>query len=203
VPRTASPAEQRATGKAEERAVPRTASPAEQRATGKAEPAPERPDRPEQETTMTDTTDPLAALVAKQAITEVLYQYCRAMDLNDLELGASVWHPDGTAHYEGMFEGTGRGFVAFGQEGHRSAFDGTSHQVTNIMIELDGDRATSESYVTAANRILGGDKVYVIRGRYQDRWSRRGGEWRIDHRHFVTDIWQVLDEQHDAMPGMA
>jgi hypothetical protein len=152
---------------------------------------------------MTGSDALLAELAAKQAITEVLYRYCKAMDLNDLELGASVWHPDGTAHYEGMFEGTGRDFVAFGQAGHRSAFNGTSHQVTNVMIDLDldGDRATSESYVTAANRILGTDRVYVIRGRYQDRWSQRDGHWGIDHRHFVTDMWQVHDEQHDAMTG--
>jgi hypothetical protein len=138
-------------------------------------------------------------LAAKQAITEVLYEYCRAMDLNDAEMGASVWHPDGTAHYVDMFEGTGRDFVDFGQAGHRAAFDGTSHQVTNVRIDVDGDRASSESYVTAACRILAADQVYVIRGRYLDTWSRRAGEWRIDHRRFETDMWQVLPENRAAM----
>ena len=139
-------------------------------------------------------------LAAKQAITEVLYQYCKAMDLNDAEMGYSVWHPDGTAHYVDMFEGTGRDFVDFGQGGHRAAFDGTSHQVTNVRIEVDGDdHASSESYVTAACRILGADQVYVIRGRYLDTWSRRAGDWRIDHRRFETDMYQVLPENRAAM----
>jgi hypothetical protein len=71
-----------------------------------------------------------------------------------------------------------------------------------VSIQLDGDRATSESYVTAANRIKGADLVYVIRGRYRDRWSRRDGEWRIDARHFVTDLWQVMPLGHDLMPRM-
>ena len=138
-------------------------------------------------------------LAAKQAITEVLYKYCRAMDLNDAEMGASVWHSDGTAHYVDMFEGTGHGFVDFGQAGHRAAFDGTSHQVTNVRIDLHGDRASSESYVTAACRILGADSVYVIRGRYLDTWSRRAGDWRIDHRRFETDMYQVLPENRAGM----
>jgi hypothetical protein len=146
--------------------------------------------------------DAITALIAKQAITEVLHRYCYAMDRNDAELGYSVWHPDGTAHYEGMFEGTGREFVDFGQGGHREAFDGTSHQVTNIMIDLDGDdRATSETYVTAACRIKGTELVYLIRGRYQDMWSRRAGEWRLDARHFETDLWQVVPSNHELMPG--
>jgi hypothetical protein len=46
-------------------------------------------------------------LVDKQAITEMLHRYCYAMDANDRQLGYEVWHADGTAHYEGMFDGLG------------------------------------------------------------------------------------------------
>jgi hypothetical protein len=130
-------------------------------------------------------------LAAKQAITEVLYRYCYAMDRCDRELGYSVWHDDGLAHYVGMFEGTGRDFIDFGQSGHETMFEGTSHQVTNVLIEVDGDRATSECYVTAANKRRGGTDLLVIRGRYQDRWSCRDGEWRIDHRRFTEDVREL------------
>ena len=67
---------------------------------------------------------------------------------------------------------------------------GHSHQVTNILIEVDGDRAGSESYVTARlwNRSESGEIIQLVAvGRYVDRWSRRDGIWAIDHRHFVDD----------------
>jgi len=138
-------------------------------------------------------------LLAKHAITEMLHRYCYAMDANDRQLGYQVWHPDGTATYEDMFEGLGRDFVDFGHAGHAAAFEGTSHQLTNVLIEVDGDRATSDSYVTAACRIGGTQLLYVIRGRYHDDWSCRGGDWRIDHRRFVTDVWHVAPLNHELM----
>ena len=133
--------------------------------------------------------DSLETLAAKQAITEVLYRYCYAVDRIDPELAARVWHPDGTAHYEGIFEGTGAQFMETVLEQHRQA-DATSHQLTNLMIEVDGERASSESYVTACVRM--GAQDIVVRGRYRDRWSCRAGEWRIDERHYNHDIVQLL-----------
>ena len=138
-------------------------------------------------------------LLDKQAITEMLHRYCYAMDANDRQLGYEVWHADGTAHYEGMFDGLGRDFVDFGQSGHEAAFGRTSHQLTNILIEVAGDQATSRSCVTAAGLIANSDSIYVIRGRYHDQWSRRDGVWRIDSRHFTTDTWQVLPTNHELL----
>jgi hypothetical protein len=132
----------------------------------------------------------LEVLLAKQAITEVLHRYCRAVDRIDDELGAQIWHEDGLAHYEDIFEGTGSGFIEFVFAQHR-ACDATSHQLANVTIDVDADlgRASSESYVTACIRAFGND--VVVRGRYRDTWSRRAGEWRIDERRFTTDILQV------------
>ena len=70
-------------------------------------------------------------------------------------------------------------------------FQATSHQVTNILIQLDGpDRATRETYVTVCLRSADAD--IVDRGRYSDTWSRRDGAWRIDARRFTGDIQQIL-----------
>ena len=138
---------------------------------------------------MNDRDVLLATLHAKQAITEVLHRYCHAMDRIDHELGYQVWHPDGTADYEGVFQGTGRGFVDWVLDQHRT-FDGTSHQVTNIQIDVAGDEATSEAYVTACNRK--GDQDWVIRARYIDTWSCREGEWRIGARRCVQDLIHMV-----------
>ena len=128
-------------------------------------------------------------LAAEQAITEVLHRYCYAVDRIDADLGAQIWHPQGMAHYEGIFEGTGQDFMQWVLETHRSV-DATSHQLTNVLIDVAGERAHSESYVTACIRSGGTD--IVARGRYQDTWSRRSGEWRIDERRYRHDIVQML-----------
>ena len=67
---------------------------------------------------------------------------------------------------------------------------GTSHQLSNILIVVDGDTATSESYVHACIRMDEND--IVVRGRYLDTWSRRDGEWRIDERRYENDLTQVI-----------
>src|ERR1700722_1393714 len=83
----------------------------------------------------------IEALLAKQAITEVLYRYCRAFDRIDDALALTVWHPDGTCNYSNR-SGTpdmlfrdylGRSSTA------RTAFLNHSHQVANILIELDSE----------------------------------------------------------------
>lgn len=150
-----------------------------------------------------ETNEPSAqeirVLLDKQAITEVLHTYCIAIDRKDRELGYSVWHPDGTAHYEGMFDGLGREFIDFGIAGHDNALPASSHQVTNIVITVDGDHATSDSQVTAAASMAGTDRIYLIKGRYHDAWSRREGVWRIDERRFKTDLWYLAPLNHDLM----
>ena len=60
-------------------------------------------------------SESLETYAAKQAITEVLYRYCHAVDRMDADLASRIWHPDGVARYEDIFEGTGSGFMAAGR----------------------------------------------------------------------------------------
>jgi hypothetical protein len=143
-------------------------------------------------------TDGLDTLLAKQAIAEVLYRYCHAVDRIDPDLGAMIWHDDGLALYEGIFEGTGREFIEFVFDQHRDC-DATSHQLTNMLIEVDGEKATSQSYVTACIRASGVD--VIVRGRYVDSWSQRRGIWRIDERKFTSDLMQIVPVGDQELPG--
>jgi len=136
----------------------------------------------------------LTDLLAKQAITEQIYRYCRAMDRIDNDLGKTVWHADGLADYGSIFQGTGHEFIEWVAIGH-STTAGHSHQVSNILIEVSGDTATSEAYVTAALRRRADGRLVqmTIRGRYLDRWSRRDGRWAIDKRRYVHDFDDVRE----------
>jgi hypothetical protein len=135
----------------------------------------------------------LQEVADRQAITDQLYRYCRAMDRIDHELGYSIWHADGTADYgKDVFQGTGRGFIDHVCRQHSGLLH-HSHQVTNIIIELDGDRAGSEAYVTATLRMKREGELLqmTVLSRYIDRWSKRERRWAIDHRVTVMDMDEI------------
>ncbi len=125
----------------------------------------------------------------RMAITDQIYRYCRSVDRLDMELGHGVFHPDSYADFGASYKGTGRGWIDFICVEHRK-FLHHSHQVTNILIEIDGDRAGSEAYVTATLRLREGDRVFQREfwARYVDVWSRRDGHWAIDRRDCVIDF---------------
>ena len=130
-------------------------------------------------------------MLAKQDIREQIYRYCRAMDRLDNDLGYSVWHDDATAIYEASpYVGTGRGFIAWVIPKHLT-FVNHSHQVTNILIAVDGEEADSESCFIVAPRTKaedGGETDHIILGRYLDRWRRVDGRWAISRRECIIDM---------------
>ncbi|PLK26459.1 nuclear transport factor 2 family protein [Novosphingobium sp. TH158] len=144
--------------------------------------------------------DALTEVADKLAIADQIYRYCRAMDRIDHELGYSIWHPDGTADYEHNFQGTGRAFVDHVCRQHSHLLQ-HSHQMSNIVIELDGDRAGSESYVTATLRMEREGRLMqmTVLSRYVDRWSKRDGRWALDHRRAVME----MDEIREVTPMKA
>jgi hypothetical protein len=132
------------------------------------------------------------ALLDKQAITEALYTYCRAVDRIDEALGYTIWHEGAEADYGRIYQGDARGLIDFICASHRKAIV-HSHQVTNILIKLDGEGARSEAYITSAMRLMheGELKQITTRGRYLDHWSRRAGRWGIERRTYVHDLDEI------------
>ena len=154
---------------------------------------------------MTDQT--LTRLLAKQEITETLYLYCRAMDRIDEALTLSIWHVDGTCNYSstaGVPDMLFRDYLTGSTKARRS-FANHSHQITNILIRLNGDdRAVSEAYFTASLHTepkTGIVTEHLWRGRYLDRWSRRAGKWGIEHRQVLFDSYTPYDFSAERLKG--
>ena len=87
------------------------------------------------------------ALLDNQAIRECLYRYVRGMDRQDFEMTLSVWNPGGEATYEdAVYEGSESGnpeaFMRFAAKAHQD-FECFTHQLTNILIRVDGNTADS------------------------------------------------------------
>jgi hypothetical protein len=143
-------------------------------------------------------TQMLRAVADRQAITELIHRFCRAVDRMDAELGYSVLHDDAVADYgEAFYRGPGRGLIDHINSQHRMALS-HCHRVSNVIVELDGDRAGSEAYVMATVHAMFGPqrKQVTVWGRYVDRWSRRNGRWGLDNRIFLQDF----DAVHDVTP---
>ena len=133
-------------------------------------------------------------LVIKQNVRDVLSRYCRGLDRMDKAMAYAVFHAEAKAHYFDIYEGTGRGFVDWVWEAH-AAMDRHSHQINNVLIEVDGETAVSEAYVTVVLWTLpdaqGVQTEIIGRGRYLDRWCFRDGFFAIDYREHVLDMQTV------------
>ena len=146
----------------------------------------------------------IEALASRQQITELIYRYCRSVDRLDVPLGRSIWHEDAIADYGAdVYQGNGRGVIDHICAQHLHTLH-HSHQVSNILIELNGERAASESYVTASLRVRRAGKLMQITvwSRYIDRWTRREGRWGLEHRLTVRDFDEIREvvpmKEHDV-----
>ena len=141
------------------------------------------------------SSETLQSLVDRQSIAELIYRYCRAVDRLDVPLGHSVWHEEGYADYgSDFYQGPGRGVIDLICKQHLGTLH-HSHQISNILIELDGDRAGSEAYCTMSMRIMQGPKLVQITvwSRYVDQWSRRNQCWGLDRRIVIRDFDEIRD----------
>jgi hypothetical protein len=138
----------------------------------------------------------------KLEITDKIYRYCRSVDRLDIPVGHSVFHEDSVADFGASYVGTGRGWIDYICEEHKR-FLYHSHQVTNVIIELDGDSAGSEAYVYASLQRQDGNKVlqHEFWARYVDKWSKRAGDWAIDRRDCIVDYGVIREVT--PLPGNA
>lgn len=136
------------------------------------------------------TSEPLPSAIADRlAITDLLYRYARSVDRIDKPLGHSVWHPHGVADYGDFFQGNGRASIDMICDSHLHLAM-TQHLVSNIVIDLNGDEAASESCVFASLRRSGpeGPMQLSVWGRYLDQWARIDGQWGLVSRVSVMDM---------------
>ncbi len=136
--------------------------------------------------------DAVQTLIDKQAITELLYRYCRSVDRLDPELGRSIWNPNSEADYGDFYQGAGPDVIDLICRQHQH-LDSHTHQMSNILIEVTGERAASESYITATLRLQKADALQQITvwSRYVDQWSRHDGRWGLDKRIAIRDFDEI------------
>lgn len=138
----------------------------------------------------------IADLLDKQTITEVLHSVARGVDRGDVDLVAAGFHDDAT-DYHGLANGPVANVLSILAQG-RLLF--SQHAISNILIDLDGDRAKVESCFNAAHQARAADGQLwdeLLRGRYLDRFERRGGEWKIARRVVLWD-WSRVEPSGES-----
>ena len=129
----------------------------------------------------------LQDLLDRSAIADVCVRYATALDGRDWELLATCFTDDVVTEYGG---GRQEGFSAFERTTRRwlTPAVASQHQISNVVVDLDGDTARSRCLVRADHvheDLPGRNLVFV--GRYHDTLARTDAGWRIAQRRF--DIW--------------
>jgi hypothetical protein len=143
----------------------------------------------------TPARDPaIQALLDKQEITEVLMRYSRAVDRGDVDLLRECYHTDAAEDHGGTFAGSAADYIA--KIAPMLPRGGVlTHAVSNVLIELHGDAARVEAYITTFARLKKeGEKFDTLTlARTLDRFECRDQVWRIASRRLT---W----EWHHEMP---
>ncbi|MBB3009811.1 nuclear transport factor 2 family protein [Cupriavidus alkaliphilus] len=134
----------------------------------------------------------MSELECKAAIHALTCRYAQAVDRRDFSKLAALFTADAWLSGPGFrmdgAQAIADGMASLGQ------YSTTQHHVHQQLVEVDGDTATGETYCVA-NHLYEQDGVprkldWGIR--YQDRFVRRDGQWRIAARELVVDWTQDL-----------
>jgi ketosteroid isomerase-like protein len=131
----------------------------------------------------TDAAAQLRWLVDRAAISDLLIDFARALDDQDWEGYAANYAEDGVLAISPTIGHTGRDGMATFVAGSLGQYAGTHHLSANHAITVDGDTATSRSYLIAAH-IFDADDPYRHAdgaGWYRCRLRRTEDGWRFTH----------------------
>lgn len=150
--------------------------------------------------------DGLEALLAREAIRNMLALLARGEDRRDAALITQAFWPDATVDF-GVFQGDFATYLAWVVPGSE-AITNTQHVLGQSHIVLEGDVARAETQVISYHRVDYGDAAEhdtCMGGRYLDRFEQRGGEWRIAARTMLYDWsqdWGAAADWSQGLMGM-
>ena len=145
----------------------------------------------------------IQALLDKQAITETLMRYARAIDRRDPELLRSIYWPEATDDHL-IYSGGVEGLVEFSFS--FTVDMPTQHLLGNVLIEMEDARnAHAETYYQAFHNMpteAGPREDLILGDRYLDHFQQRGGEWKILNRTLALDWYRQIPAASDWPNGM-
>jgi 3-phenylpropionate/cinnamic acid dioxygenase small subunit len=141
----------------------------------------------------------LQAVSDKLDIQELLARYARGVDRRDWELWRSVFTPDAVVDYSSAGATVGRrDEVAAWLEAGLGSVPMTQHFISNIEIDLDGDRAKARAMFYNPMLLPGMDDQSYCGGYYHHDLVRTPDGWRSE-RLVEENVW--FANRPDGLPG--
>jgi 3-phenylpropionate/cinnamic acid dioxygenase small subunit len=141
----------------------------------------------------------LRELQDKMEVHELLARYARGVDTRDWDLWRSVFTPDATVDYSSAGAAVGsRDEVAAALERGIATLPWTQHIITNIEVDLDGDRAKVRAMFLNPMQLPGLDGPSCCGGYYHHDLVRTPEGWK-SARLVEENVWFV--NRPSAAPG--
>lgn len=115
------------------------------------------------------------------AIQELIARYNHAIDGGDPDGWAATFAPDGTFESRGEVHAGTEQLATFAR-GFQQRLPGARHWNNNLVIDGDGDQATTTCYLQ-----LWREGQLASEGRYVDTLRKIDGQWRFASRKVVRD----------------
>ena len=150
---------------------------------------------------MDDTNAIVAELADRQAIIDLLLDYCAACDRMDEAALRACFHPDAT-HDHGGYVGPSSDWVAPALAWLEGRI-GVTHMISTPRVVIRGERAASDCHFVAYNRLAKEQHVIeevLVKGRYVDRLIRTGDGWQILHRTGIHDLELIREVPANIRP---
>ena len=134
-------------------------------------------------------------------LNQLAYRYAAAIDGCDGAALAALFAPNGRlrAYHPGQeapfADLTGPEQLPAIANAMRGAYRHTMHMMTNHLVDIAGDSASGTVLCTARHLDPDGASALNVQIRYEDRYIRLAGVWKITDRR-IRFLWS---ERHDAV----
>jgi ketosteroid isomerase-like protein len=130
------------------------------------------------------------------AIQQLLADYMTYMDASDYASYSELFAADGELIFQSYRLKGPKAIRDLMEKGSRNAAaakpgaqpGGLRHMMSNTVIRLDGDRATSTARWIVMSQGADGRPVVGATGRYDDSLHKTGGQWKFKRRVIYTDF---------------
>lgn len=142
-------------------------------------------------------TDKVQWLVDRALISDLLFSFARALDTRDFEAYVENFAEEGTLELPDPSSGDGAGVLLRRDQlmdtlQGLKKFSATHHISTNHQITIDGDRASSRSYLQAVHVGSSPFDHWDAGGWYDCEYRRTSEGWKFT-RVMLTEVWVAGD----------
>lgn len=141
----------------------------------------------------------MSAVEDRLEILDLIARYSHTIDGRDYDAWVECFTPDGSLHSAMGVSSGHEELKTFAKtyEAARARMPSARHFMTNIAIVLDGETATSRSYVMITVSDPSGVRI-LFSGQYDDKLVKAGGRWKFKQRLGIPDTSIAETQAHRA-----